>query len=249
MCRLLGWATATPATLTDLVGERDLAGFTALSGVHGDGWGCAWRRGDEAGIRTEPEAASGSAAFAAATRGLVSDLGLVHLRQASLGLAVTPENTHPFTDGGLAFAHNGSIAPPSSLEPLVDDVTALRGQTDSERYFRAVLARAEHLPVRDALTSTVAEVAETCGYTSLNCLLMTPEWLYAVCWYDRDAELCQTDQEYFSLRYRISPGVVVVGSSGWGRGWRELGNGEVLAVRRGTLEVSLGAVNQLALAC
>ena len=33
--------------------------------------------------------------------------------------------------------------------------------------------------------------------------------------------------------------LVVVASSGWGRGWQGLANGELLVVRRGSLEVTV----------
>jgi hypothetical protein len=37
----------------------------------------------------------------------------------------------------------------------------------------------------------------------------------------------------------------VVSSSGWGRGWQELANGETLVVRRGTRETRVVAASRL----
>jgi predicted glutamine amidotransferase len=185
--------------------------------------------------------------FALWSRATRSDLGLVHLRRATLGLPVRAENTHPFTDGRLAFAHNGSISPPPALDSLLS-ATAQRlrsGDTDSERYFLAVLTRLEAgATPAEALRGAVAGIAATASFTSLNCLLMTPDELYAVCFFDPDGVQADEAPDYYDLGFRTTADAVVVSSSGWGQGWQELGNGELLVVRRGSLEVtveSLGA--------
>src|SRR4051794_15495367 len=118
MCRLLGWASRVPTSLLDLLGQDDLNDFTALSGKHGDGWGLARRTGAGVEVRKRPDAARTSREFDGRARDAGSDLGLAHLRWATLGLDVRVENTHPFTDGRVAFAHNGSIAPPESIDRL-----------------------------------------------------------------------------------------------------------------------------------
>ena len=243
MCRLLGWAARRPTTLLDLVGVEDLHAFTELSATHCDGWGVA--RATDTGVKVHKraDAARGSRSFAPWARGHASDLGMAHLRRATMGLGVGIENTHPFTDGHVAFAHNGSVLSPASLDGLADrDMTRLRrGTTDSERYFLAVLSRLRRgvAPV-DALRDTVDEIAGALPFTSLNCLLLTPEELIAACRYDPAADLEDEDPEsYYRLRYRITDDAVVVSSSGWGRDWQELGNGELLTVHRGTLEVTV----------
>jgi predicted glutamine amidotransferase len=45
---------------------------------------------------------------------------MAHLRWATMGLGVGIRNTHPFTDGHVAFAHNGSVLSPASLDPLAE---------------------------------------------------------------------------------------------------------------------------------
>jgi hypothetical protein len=57
--------------------------------------------------------------------------------------------------------------------------------------------------------------------------------------YDPGAPLEDRDPEYYSLRYRVTDDAVVVSSSGWGRGWQELANGDLLVVRRATLETTV----------
>jgi predicted glutamine amidotransferase len=242
MCRLLGWATRVPTTLTDLLGAGDLTGFTELSTKHGDGWGVArsTRRGVR--VRKSPDAARTSVEFARWAGRRRADLGLAHLRWATLGLGVDRDNTHPFTDGRVAFAHNGSIRPPAGLDRLLDDRSQRRrqGTTDSERYFLAVaqLLRDGAAP-QEALRGCADEIAASMEFTSLNCLLLTPEKLYALCRYDPTGRWEDDDPDYYRLRYRVAPDAVVVGSSGWGTDWRELANGDLLVVGRRTLDTTV----------
>jgi predicted glutamine amidotransferase len=249
MCRLLGWATRVPTSLLDLLGEGDLYDFTELSCKHGDGWGLALPHAGGVDVHKQPDAARMSDEFADRARTGASDLGMAHLRWATLGLDVRVENTHPFTDGRLAFAHNGSILPPASLDRLLSmDARALRrGDTDSERYFLAVLSRLEDgATPAEALRETVAEITASGTFTSLNCLLLTPDALYAVSRFDPAAPLKDEEADYFSLRYRVAPDAVVIASTGWGRDWQELANGELMAVQRGTLEVTISSLEGLA---
>jgi predicted glutamine amidotransferase len=244
MCRLLGWASRMPTTLADLLGEDELGEFTGLSARHADGWGLARSTGRGVVVRKAPTAARTSGRFDRLARRRRSDLGLAHLRRATLGLPVGPDNTHPFTDGRVAFAHNGSISPPAALDVLVPPGTAggRRGTTDSERYFLALLARLrDGVPPTEALRSTADDIAATAEFTSLNCLLLTPDTLYALCRVNPHGPVEDDDPEYYTLRYRTTPDAVVVSSSGWGSGWSALGDGDLLVVRRRTLETFLVA--------
>jgi predicted glutamine amidotransferase len=248
MCRLLGWATRVPTSLLDLLGEADLDEFTELSCKHGDGWGVAHSTASGVQVHKRADAARTSDDFAHQARNRPSDLGMAHLRWATLGLDVRRENTHPFTDGRLAFAHNGSILPPASLDRLISRKVRRqrRGDTDSERYFLAVLSRLRDGGTpRDALRETVADIAADGDFTSLNCLLVTPDELIAVSRFDPAAHSDGEGPDYFELRYRVEPDAVVVASSGWGREWSELRNGDMLVVRRSTLEISVEPVDDL----
>jgi predicted glutamine amidotransferase len=244
MCRLLGYVSRTPAALADLLGEADLFEFTELSCKHGDGWGFAWATDAGVEVVKAPDAARTSDAFARHAHTHAADLGLVHLRWATLGLGVVPENTHPFTDGTIAFAHNGSIQPPSSLDALIpEELRRLRtGDTDSERYFLATRAEAKRTNPADGLAGTVRRIAASQSFSSLNAMIATPEELIAVCCYDPGAEKKEDEPDYYHLRYRVTPGAVVVSSSGWGGEWSSLENGEMLIVRRDTLDVSVRSV-------
>ncbi len=246
MCRLLGWTARTPRTLADLLGEEDLDAFTALSRKHGDGWGVAWRDGSGLEVHREPDAACDSGPYDRWVHDSATDLGLVHLRWATLGLPVHPDNTHPFADRGMAFAHNGSVSPPSSLDELMtpEQRAAMRGTTDSERYFRAVLSAADEAPLDVALATVVDRIAREREFTSLNCILVTPDVLYAVCRF-RPGHEGDEEEDYFHLRYRVTDDAVVVSSTGWGRDWRVLGNGDLLVVQRKTLETSITSLEEV----
>jgi len=247
MCRLLGWAASSPRTLVDLLGEEDLDEFTSLSRKHGDGWGVAWSTGEDVAVRKHTDAAVYSPDFAHWTHQEPADLGLVHLRWATLGLEVADHNTHPFLDRGMAFAHNGSVRPPSALDALLTPElrAAMAGNTDSERYFRAVLSRTGDAGIGEALARTANRIAATSDFTSLNCLLMTPDTLYAMSRFDPGHD---EEPDYFNLRYRITDDAVVVASTGWGRGWEPLANGALLTVHRRTLEVSIASIEDLLIA-
>ena len=244
MCRLLGTVSTTRVTLDDVLGTERGA-FLGLASVHGDGWGHAWSTAaGDLEVRKSPGSALGSEELADLAAHRPAEAALTHLRWATLGLSVRPDNTHPFTDGRVAFAHNGSISPPAALDALVPGCTAgrRRGTTDSERYFLAVLARLrDGVPPGEALRDTAADIAATAEFTSLNCLLLTPESLYAFCRVDPHGPVEDDDPEYYTLRYRTAPGAVVVSSSGWGRGWSDLADGDLLVVRRRTLETFLVA--------
>jgi predicted glutamine amidotransferase len=248
MCRLLGWAGRRPTTLADLLGEDDLAAFTGLSAQHRDGWGVARSTAHGVSMRARPEAARTSARFDRWARTRRTDLGLAHLRRATLGLSVGPANTHPFTDGRVAFAHNGSISPPAALDRLLLSRSSdrRRGTTDSERYFLAVAERLDAgATPEEALRTTADAIAATATFTSLNCLLLTPEALYAFCRINSDGPIEDDDPEYYTLRYRVTPDAVVVASSGWGAGWQDLADGDLLVVERHSLELTVDSPAQV----
>jgi predicted glutamine amidotransferase len=240
MCRLLGSVSRTPVTVDEVLGEGRGA-FLELARRHGDGWGHAWSTGTGLEVRKAPDSALRSPVLADLAANRPAEAALTHLRWATLHLAVRQENTHPFTDGTVAFAHNGSIAPPAALDRLVGPHLANRraGDTDSERYFLALLTRMRDLEPGAALVRTVEDVvASGAQVKSLNCLLLTPQHLFAVCSYDPESD---DDPNYYPLLHRRVGDTVVVTSTGWTSAaqWSRLRNGEMLVVERGTLATTI----------
>ena len=246
MCRILAYASRVPVGLSDLLGAGDLAAFTRLAARHADGWGFAWA--DDTGVRTfrSPDAAHLSPRFAELSHRRRTDLGLAHVRRRTHG-ATSEVNTHPFTDGTAAFVHNGTIHGAEALdERIPDDLAALRaGSTDSERYALATFAEARRSGPAAGLAATAAHIAATLDHSSANAALITDDLLVAVSRYRPEAEAAETEPEYYHLRYRVTPDAVVLASSGWGSGWRTLGNGELLVVHRRTLAVEVHAIDTL----
>jgi predicted glutamine amidotransferase len=239
MCRLLALASRAPTTLMDVLGH-ELSSFVNLSRHHADGWGMAWRDGsDELSVAKDIGPAHSSDLLEKLSRTADSDLALLHLRLATPGLGIALENTHPFTAGAAAFAHNGAIKPFEELDSLlaVEERCQLRGTTDSERYFLAFLAALERTgSIERALPGLFERICGRYQYSSLNFALLTSERLYAVCAFNPDDEVLRETPDYYTLRYRVAPDAVVVGSSGWADGdWEALANRQVLVVERGTL--------------
>lgn len=274
MCRLLGWAAPTPCSASDLLGDH-LPEFANLSERHADGWGAAFARvdagldadadGTAPEIVKEPVPARTSPGFATAMR-QPAPAAVVHLRWATPGLPVQPANTHPFVRDTIAFAHNGEVRDLPGLESLIDTdlVGGPAGDTDSERYFLAVLTQLRRgAPPAEAL-ATVAAALTGSPATSLNCLLLTPDQLVAVC--RHDPALLPPDEvpDYFHLSADRVAGpdgatrAVLVGSSGvlpevgeavpalaagtddgWIAGRRTVPNGFALVVDRASMRTEL----------
>ena len=249
MCRLLAYASRTPVTLTDLFGEEELAQFVELSKTHCDGWGLAFAETEGVGRIRVPDPAHSSPEFVEVSQEHRSDLAIVHVRWATDDLAIDLLNTHPFSDGRLAFAHNGAIRPAHALDSLISPElrAGLEGTTDSERYFLAVADRARRMGPADALATTTAAIANGgFEHTSLNATLLTATELIAVNRYRAGSERERGEgPDYYRLKYRVTPDAVVVTSSGWGSGWETLGNGELLVVQRGTLDVDIRRLDEV----
>lgn len=245
MCRLLAFASTAPTAPELLIGD-DLASYVALSREHGDGWGMAWfDHQGEPTVAKDVGPAHSSELFGKLARTTETDAMVLHLRRASPGQSIALENTHPFATDSAAFAHNGWIRPLPELDELLDPATraGLRGTTDSERYFRLLLAATERASgLEAALPPLLRSLRQDFRYTALNFVLLTERRLYAVCDYSADAPLRRGDPDYYTIGYQQVGGSVVVGSAGcWGDrpAWRTLGNHQALVIDRGSLQTSV----------
>lgn len=258
VCRLLGYVASRPLAAVDVLGASGFEAFTSLASLHGDGWGLAWRGADQVTHTvSRPDSAALDPLYGELTRQPLGFAGLVHLRWATSGLPVLPKNTHPFTDGDYAFAHNGNIKPIERLEELLSPASKakLRGDTDSERYFRFVMqcireSDSEAEGVTEALHTMIREFPNV----SLNALLLTPSALFAIHvnsqavsppralskMYESDADMPHRHAtEYYFMDYRITPDAVYVISSGLDEpGWEQVPPDSATRIDLGTREVT-----------
>lgn len=258
MCRLFGYVARRPISVIDLLGQEEFREFTALAAVHGDGWGMAWLDPEEQILRsvTSADSAVSDATYERLAGERLGCAGMVHLRWATPGLPVAPENTHPFVQDGYAFAHNGHIFPADRLERLLEPkvYADLSGTTDSERYFRFVLqCIAECGDDEEGLRSALGVLTREFPDASLNAFLLTPTQMYGVHINSRAStpiqglrNLFDTDEEiphrhthdYFAMDFRLTRDAVHVISSGLdAQGWTPVPENTAAAVDLSTCEL------------
>jgi predicted glutamine amidotransferase len=259
VCRLLGFVARRPTSVVEVLGQEDFEAFTALTEVHGDGWGMAWQDPDDHTIRSVSSADSAirDPAYAPLARQRLGRAGIVHLRWATPGLPVTPQNTHPFLDGGYAFAHNGHIFPVERLEGMLtrESRAKLRGDTDSERYFRFTMqCIAERGDDAEGLGQALAVLTSEFPNASLNALMLTPTHLFGVHINSQASapvkglrKLFASDDEfphrhtddYFAMDFRLTRDAVHVISSGIDpEGWTPVPEDTAAMVDLASLEVT-----------
>src|SRR3984957_6133696 len=256
MCRLLGYCSRDAASVAELLGAESFRAFTSLSELHGDGWGMAWYAGSRPAAWKSAGQARREPEYDKLAWQPLGDLGLVHLRWATPGLAVSDVNTHPFRYGDYTFAHNGAIYPQERLRGMLpaEGERRLAGSTDSERYFLHLMWR---LAARDgdmlaAIADTTAAISQRYTASSLNAILLAPDALYAISFHNRSMVPAASLRElghgerpeelaaYFDLAYQVTDDAVLVASSGWPMpGWTPLPSGHVLVTDRRTLATSV----------
>jgi len=245
MCRLMGYVAGGATTLADIAGPN-FTQFTDLSQKHGDGWGIATADGSKSPtLLIEPSRARESEKFADAAKNLQSNAALLHLRWATLGLAVSEGNTHPFVQGDISFIHNGGIMPPASLDPMIapEFIGKARGDTDSERYFYVLLSEIAKSNLTDGVLSGVRKIRDNCKFSSINAMLLTPTKLIIICEHNNDRIPDDETDDYYELYYRKDEKGVLVASSGWDQAnWKELPNHNVLIVDRESQEMEIIAL-------
>jgi predicted glutamine amidotransferase len=259
MCRLLGYCSRDAASVAELLGTESLRAFTSLSDLHGDGWGMAWYAGSRPVAWKSAARAGREPEYDKLAWQPLGDLGLVHLRWATPGLAISDVNTHPFRYGDYTFAHNGAIYPQERLGEMLPPEweRRLAGSTDSERYFLHLMWR---LAARDgdmvaAIADTIAAVSQRYTASSLNAILLAPDALYAISFYNRSMVPADMLRElghgerpdevaaYFDLAYQVTDDAVLVASSGWPMpGWTPLPSGHVLVTDRRTLATTAAPI-------
>ena len=129
-----------------------------------------------------PVQASEDPAYRHVARRLVASEMLVHLRYASTG-GVSLVNTHPFTQDGRLFAHNGVLGDLDRIEARLGANRAMvMGDTDSERFFALITLAIREAggEVRAGITAAVHEVVTEYELYSLNFVLADIGHLWAL---------------------------------------------------------------------
>ncbi|HEY0716061.1 MAG TPA: class II glutamine amidotransferase [Streptosporangiaceae bacterium] len=184
MCRLFGlhaggiadaefWLLDAPDSLT----------AQSHRNPDGAGIGC-FGPGGRLQVDKQPIAAWQDTEFARTARRLRGSTFVAHVRYASTG-AHTVANTHPFTQDGRLFAHNGVVQGLDQLDQRLAELgTAglVAGQTDSERVFALITgeARRNGGDVGAAVTSAVGWIADRLPVYAVNLVLATATSLWAL---------------------------------------------------------------------
>jgi len=141
--------------------RRDRAGYS-----HAHGWGLVTYEHGRPKLERQAWAAYHGEHFSRAAGATWSTTVLAHVRRATVGKPRI-ENTHPFVDGMLSFAHNGTLPQFDVLRSrLLEETSAVQreaidGETDSEHLFRHLLSMREsepHLSLADTLRRVVSNV-------------------------------------------------------------------------------------------
>jgi predicted glutamine amidotransferase len=121
-------------------------------------------------------------AFASEAKELESTTFVAHVRYASTG-AVALQNTHPFEQEKLLFAHNGVVGDLPMLERELGPQRALvEGETDSERVFALITREIGRNggDVSTAIADAARWIARELPLYALNLVLATPDGLWAL---------------------------------------------------------------------
>ena len=221
MCRLLGVVSATPISVAQAVGEHVLKDFVALTKIHGDGWGVGARpaarsRPARSRCRRVPRSTIRTSPRRPMTDGRPQAWSTCAGRRP--GLAVRPENSHPFLADRIAMAHNGSIKPIDAPRRTArtrdrrDDARHHRQRTLLRRHPPAPRVGAGSAPRRSA--RAVSQLRELYPDASLNALILGEDQLIAVHAHARSrlpdediAEITAADlpaehlEDYFAMRW------------------------------------------------
>lgn len=132
-------------------------------------------------VEKQPLPAYADPAFATEARERVSSTFVAHIRYASTG-GLTDANTHPFTQRGRIFAHNGVLEDLPKLDDALGPYRSLvAGDTDSERLFALIT---KHVDACGDVTAGIAEalnwVADELPVLAANLVLTTDTELWAL---------------------------------------------------------------------
>jgi glutamine amidotransferase len=192
-------------------------------GNHPDGWGVAWRVGDEIRMVKGGNPASSDPLLSGI--GAATDRFIGHVRYASNPETVCAANSHPFQALGVTLAHNGTfygkIGEEGDARKVSDTLVFL--ELLENRWMERTL---------EGLSETLRKILtarEMVGeYSAANLLIAAGGALFAFRQYRRNGE-------YYTLYLNSGDGISVVASEPLDAdpGWRLLGNGELVDLSQG----------------
>jgi predicted glutamine amidotransferase len=227
MCRMIAFASAEPEDVGPFLAH--LARFCESGylvagwkkhpgGNHPDGWGIAYRRGEE--IRTVKSGKPAAADPLLRQVKARTDRFIGHVRFASNPATVNAENSHPFEWKGIVLAHNGTFYGKVGAEGDARKVS------DTLVFLEKLAERWEERTL-PGLAATLEEMLSDGGlvgkYSAANLLIAAGERLFAFRNHRRNGD-------YYTLYVRAGKEAAIVASQppDEGPGWRLLENGELL---------------------
>jgi glutamine amidotransferase len=232
MCRMIAFSSNEPrdiapylASLARFCESGNLVDGWARrpGGNHPNGWGVAWRAGDELRmVKSGSPAASDPLLFG--TRA-VTDRFIGHVRYASNPETVCAANSHPFQALGVTLAHNGTfygkIGAEGDARRVSDTMVFLELLED--RWVERTLAG-----LSETLRGILSDHDLVGEYSAANLLIATGDVLFAFRRYQRNGE-------YYTLYLNSGDGLAVVASEPLDAdpGWRLLGDGELVELSPG----------------
>jgi predicted glutamine amidotransferase len=232
MCRMIAFSSKEPrdvatylASLARFCGSGNLvAGWERRpGGNHPDGWGVAWRAGDE--IRMVKSGNPAASDPLLSEMHAVTDRFIGHVRYASDPETVCAANSHPFQALGVTLAHNGTfygkIGAEGDARKVSDTVVFL--ELLENRWMERTLEG-----LSDTLRRILSEPEIVGKYSAANLLIAAGDALFAFRRYQRNGE-------YYTLYLKSGDGLAVVASEPLDAdpGWRLLADGELVELSQG----------------
>ena len=227
MCRMIAFASAEPRDVTPYLARlADLSRCGNLvdrwekrpGGNHPDGWGMAYRQGEE--IRVLRSGAPAGEDPLLAQVNVRTNRFIGHVRYASNVATVNAGNAHPFLARGAALAHNGTF------KGKIGEEADRRNVSDTLVFLERLgaLWTERNLPRLGRVLARMIGDPEMVGdYSAANLVIASGDALFALRHYRRD-------ESYYTLFLRSVPGETVVASEplDGAPDWRLLDNGELV---------------------
>ena len=192
-------------------------------GNHPDGWGVAWRAGDE--IRMVKSGNPAASDPLLSDMHAATDRFIGHVRYASNPETVCAANSHPFQALGVTLAHNGTfygkIGAEADARKVSDTVVFLELLED--RWVERTLEG-----LSETLRGILSDRDLVGEYSAANLLIATGNDLFAFRRFHRNGE-------YYTLYLKSGDGFAVVASEPLDAepGWRILADGELVDFSQG----------------